>query len=306
MLSPCSKLVRLLLVSAILAPCNNLHGKEKLPAEQVSSGVAQPTVAEQQKLASSSSESPKSSLEQFDYPANHHVWAKFPIGSWREVEITTETFDEAGALVGRSVTTQKEILKAMAEDSYVLEIQATVDVSGKQIVGPVNTRILRLLTDQSGSIFSTTRLEDEKILVDDQPLDCQVWDVFYDEEARNLRDRVYYSPEQFPHVIRRETFEVSEEHPDDTPAADITSVIARHLPQSFDDHILPCVCIKTTRDREKGSMQVLTMISPGIPGGEVQSWSTDFSAEARPNRWSVLKLLNYGVNPAASEPVVSQ
>ncbi|TWU24660.1 hypothetical protein [Bythopirellula polymerisocia] len=339
MLKLYSTTIGLLVLCGAMTPIATLHAKEKLPAEQVSAGTSaaetrlqlnarletasettaskselsrnpQPTPAlpegEQATTTPSSNALPETPQEQFAFPASHHPWAKFPIGSWREIEIVTETFDESGKVYGRSVTTQKEVLKALADDSYVLDIQATVNVSGKQIVGPVNTRILRLLTDQSGVVFSTTRSDDETILLDDQSFKCQVWDVLYGEETRNLRDRLYYSSELFPHILRRETFEVTEHLPVETLPTDISSVVARNIPLPVDNQIIPCVCEKTTRLRDKGGIQIIRMVSPSVPGGEVQSWSTDFNAKSEPNRWSVQKLLKFEVNTTGADHVESK
>lgn len=320
MLNFTTAIVCLFFANSLLAP--SLFAKEKLPAEQVSAVLTagddrtQADAELKPELEStasvdlgqpaeptSKSEKTKSDQEQFTYPSQHHLWAKFPIGSWREIEITTETFDASGKIYGRSVTLQKETLKAIAEDSYVLETQATVEVSGKQIVGPVNTRILRLLTDRPGVVFSISRRDDEIVMLDERPIECEVWDVLYGEDAQNLRDRVYYSAEKFPHVLRRETFEEAEQVPVATTPTDTSGLVAEHVPLLIGDQLVPCVCEKSVRFREKGSIQNIRMISSKIPGGEAQAWSTDFNADAQPNRWSVLKLLDFGVNPAAGDSV---
>lgn len=321
-----------MLVIEALASGTSVYAREKLPAEQISVDISTtenrtqakaesnsvlapvssdkvpsttmlPTGARPSESSTLTSETSEPSQEQFVYPAEHHLWTQFPIGSWRKIEITTETFDDSGNIYGRSVTTQKETLKALADDSYVLEIEATVEVSGRQIVGPINTRILRLLTDRLGVVFSTTRRDDEIIVFNDRSIECQVWDVLYGEEAQNLRDRIYYTPEKFPYVLRRETFEEVENLPVGTTPVDVSSVIAEYVPMLVDNQLLSCVCEKSTRLRDKGSIQSIRMLSPKIPGGEVHVWSTDFNIEAKPNRWSVLKLLKYGVNSTAIEAV---
>ncbi len=282
-------------VESIGSPESRSSATEPTPAE--------PTTA-QTETSNSQIPAPTTATEEFAFPVEHHLWAKFPIGSWREIEVTTETFDESGKVFGRSVTTQRETLKALAEDGYVLETQATVDVSGKQIVGPVNTRVLRLLTDRSGVIFSSTRSGDEILVIDEMPDKCQVWDILYNEETQNLRDRIYYSADQFPHVLRRETYAMAENLPPGTTPRETSNVIARHVPFAKNDRIMSCVCENSTRLRDKGSIHNLRMLSPEIPGGEVQTWSTDYNAAGQPNRWSILKLLDYGVNSPVEEPVV--
>jgi hypothetical protein len=242
------------------------------------------------------SASPQAAAPKVDWnlPAENHPWARFPIGAWREIEITTETFDESGKLFGRSVTTQKEILKAVTEDNYVIDVQATVDVSGKRIEGPWNTRVLRLSTDRAGAIFSTTRQADHSMALSIGTVSCQVWEVEYNDENRTLVDRIYYSSEIFPHVLARNVIEQSEASPVEAAPLDSITTVARSVPYSLEGKILDCVSQQTVKRREKGNSQTMVLLSSEVPGAEIEAQSTDFDSSGRRIRWSVQKLLNHG------------
>jgi hypothetical protein len=233
-------------------------------------------------------------------PRELHPWARFEAGSWREIEITTETFDEQGNVFGRSVTTQKEILKAVAEDSYVIDVQATVDVAGKRIAGPWNTRVLRLSTDRPGAVFSSARQQDELLPLNVGSVRCQVFEVQYSDESRNMYDRICFSSEVFPYVLRRDTVERSENSPVANSPIDSFSIIARSVPFEWEGRIMDCATQLVVQRRDKGESQILTMLSSEIPGGEIRSHSTDFDASGRRIRWSVQKLLAYGTTHTAS------
>jgi hypothetical protein len=242
-------------------------------------------------------------------PKEHHPWARFSEGAWREIEVVTETFDEDGKLFGQSITTQKEVLKAVAQDSYVLDVQATVDVSGKRIAGPWNTRLLRLATDRMGAIFSTIRQSDKSLELNMGAINCQVWEVQSPEEGRNLLERLYYSPDAFPHVLRRDVIDHSENSAVESPALDTTMVTARFIPFPWEGRIIECVEQQTIRRREKGDSQTVALLSREVPGGEVQSQSTDFDPAGRRIRWSIQKLIGFGVSSpenAVAEPAISQ
>lgn len=250
--------------------------------------------------------------ENWKYPAEHHPWGRFPVGTWREIEITTETFDENNKLFGRSVTTQKEILKAVSEDSYVIDVQATVDVSGKRIQGPWNTRVLRLATDRPGAIFSSTRQDDHLLALSIGAVSCQVWEVRYSDESSNLVDRVYYSPEVYPHVLARNVIEQTEDSPVEMAPLDAVATVAQTLPHTFEGRILESVTQQTVRRREKGNSQTVAILASEIPGGELEAQSTDFNSAGRRIRWSVQKLLGHGtsggaltIETAADEPTAA-
>lgn len=227
-------------------------------------------------------------------PKECHPWARFEVGSWREIEVTTETFDEQGNVFGRSVTTQKEILKAIADDSYVIDVQATVDVAGKRIAGPWNTRVLRLCTDRPGAIFKSAQKQDELLPLNVGATNCQVFEVQYSDESRNLCDRIYFSSEVFPHVLHRDTVEQSENSPiANSPEYDM-SIIAREVPFEWEGRMIDCVTQQVIRRHEKGESQTLSLLSPEIPGGEIRSHATDFDVSGKRIRWSVQRLLGYG------------
>jgi hypothetical protein len=262
---------------------------------------AEPTIVTETVSASLQSEA-RPPAQPWTYPAELHAWARFPVGAWREIEVTTETFDEAGKLFGRSVTTQKEILKAIDTDTYVLDVQATVDVAGKRIEGPWNTRVLRLSTDRGGAIFSSTRQADELLPLNVGAVNCQVWEVRYTEESRNMLDRVRFSPEVFPHLLRRDVIEQTENSPIETLPLDSVTTIARAVPYVLDGRMIECANQETVQRREKGDTQTLTLLSPTVPGGEVRCRTTDFDSAGRRIRWSVQKLMGYGGSPAADLP----
>jgi hypothetical protein len=249
------------------------------------------------------------SAKPWTLPKEHHPWARFSEGAWREIEVITETFDEEGKLFGQSFTVQKEILKAVTEDSYVLDVQATVDVSGKRIAGPWNTRVLRLATDRGGAVFAANRHADEQLPLNVGAVNCQVWEVQYTEEGRNLFDRLFYSPDVYPHVLRRDVIENVENSPSEAPTLDAALVTTRFVPFSWEGRIIECTQHETIHHREKGNSQNVALLTPEVPGGEIQSHSTDFDSSGRRIRWSIQKLVGFGVSPssnAVAEPAVSR
>lgn len=230
----------------------------------------------------------------FVLPAEHHPWARFSAGAWREVRTTTETFDAEGRVASRSVTTQQESLHSATDERYALDVQATVDLVGKRITGKWINRILQTATDGAGAIVSSRRLPDAPVELAGQTVTCQVWELTYNDDARALVDRVWYHADQFPYVLRRET------HADGGDAASplanqVQEVIATETPYLVEGELLRCTCLKTTRQGEKGSSERLALVSSAVPGGEVAVWTTDFDPEGRRTRWSSQELLDYGV-----------
>lgn len=233
-------------------------------------------------------------VESFVLPAEQHAWARFPAGTWREIRTTTETFDEAGALASRSVTTQQESLQSASDERYALDVQATVDLVGKRITGKWINRVLQNVTDGPGPIISSRRLEDRSITLANNTVNCQVWEVAYSDEARSLVDRIFYAPDQYPYILRRETSAETSVSDGELPVEQVQSVVAGEVPYLVDGQVLPCTCLKTTRHTEKGSSVRVSLVTPQIPGGEVAVWSTVFDPRGQRSRWSSQELVDYG------------
>ncbi len=239
-----------------------------------------------------------------ELPAKQHPWARFLPGAWREVQTVTETFDEAGEVVSRNVTTQKEVLEAVAEEKYVLKVQATVDLGGKRIVGDWKDRVLYLLTDAAGVVAGSRGVEDRSLLLAGRAVMCRVYEIRYREGARNLIDRVHYDSEHFPFVLRRETF--AEYDPQESAAAteQLMEVSAQEVPYQVGTQLLDCSCLRTFRHLAKGDTLRLAFSNASVPGGEVAVWSTDFDTEGQRVRWSITRLLDYGTDYDGLDSVI--
>lgn len=270
-----------------------------------------PTISPVQTISSANPPAPESAApaeedvqaaKRFVLPAKHHAWARFPVGAWREIQTTTETFDEAGVAVSQSITMQVENLQSVSHDRYALNVQATVDLVGKRITGKWSTRVLNSVTDGAGQVVETRRLEDEELTLTNGTVACQVWDVLYRDDARTLVDHVFYSPQRHPHVLRRETTEVASPDSDPSPTEQVVSVVAIEIPYLVEGEILHCTCLQTTRQGDKGSTVRIALVSKLVPGGEVAVWATDFDHQGRRSRWSCQELVGYGLTPLPEPP----
>ena len=244
---------------------------------------------------------PAAAAEHFQLDATRHVWAKFPAGAWREIKITSENGREVGDSINRSVTTKVEKLQSALGGRYTLQIQATVNLVGKQMVGPGMTRVLHTATDNTGEILETRRLDDQLIALQTGPMNCQVWEIVYREEPVTLVDRVYYSADKFPHVVRRETISSSGDG-GGVPPEETSNVVAWEVPYKVGQEVQLCTCLQTVRQGEKGSTVRVSMISDAVPGGEVAVWTTEFDPAGHRTRWSSQELVAYGLTPRVEVP----
>ena len=230
----------------------------------------------------------------FVLPAEQHAWANFQPGAWREVRITTETFNSRGKVINRSVTTQKEILKAKSEETYSLDLQATVDLIGKRIVGDWKQRVLKLATNRAGEITGMQKKENQIISYEGEEVECEIWELRYLDDSRQMVDRIVYSPQRYPFVIRRDSKEIQDDS-QAQPVEEQVEVIASTIPFVIEGKMTMCCSQRTTRRRAKGNSLRVTFLAPTVPGGEVAAWSSDFDSQRQLTRWSTFELISYGL-----------
>lgn len=336
------RFVVLLAVSVIVSVCATTHAQES-PVENadtvsvnpISATTVEPASAKSPpsvatKAGAKSENEAKAVKPQpsppFRLPITQHTWARFQPGAWRETQTVTETLDEQGNVTARNLTLHKETLEAVAEGKVVLKVQATVELGGKRIVGETKTRVLHLETDGAGPLLETRRIENRPLTLNGQTIDCEVWELFYQEGAGNLRDVIHYRADKFPNVLRRETFvdlgkpamevdakpvdatanEAEQPKPSVKPpspavAEQLIEVLAQQVPYEYGERILSCALIRNYRHRNKGDSVRLLFKSSEIPGGELATQMTDFDAQGKVVRRSVTRLLDYAGEPVHNE-----
>ena len=313
-LSIAKLLTRFFICGALLcSPLNDLFAQEaaeepaKVPTVTPVSAKQETDNPEQAAEAKDPTLEEPAAPETFTFPSEQHLWAKFEPGAWREMKTITGVVDENNQTVSRNVTTQKEILEKITDDGkYVLKTQTTVKVGGKLIVGEWQTRVLLLETDSAGPMTETRRLEDQPLQIAGPAIPCQVWEILYREGSRNLRDVIHFNSNQFPCVLRRETFEEvvplpEGEEPASLPAEQTTEVLALGAPLSFGTQWLDCSFVRTLVRDAKGDTIRFVHLNDAIPGGAVVSNSTDYNPDGQRIGWTSTTLLSYGITSTKVE-----
>lgn len=287
--------------SGFAATAQNEETAEPSPTVQpVSSGIGSKLPLD---LATQKESPVQLNPESFEFPIDKHHWTRFPIGAWREIEITSDSSSDTSESINRSVTTQVEKLQAISNQQYTLQVQSTLNVVGKQVVGPAITRTLNSSTDHIGEVLTSRRLDDQILALPLGPLSCEVWEVSYQEDARKQVDRIFFVPQQFPYTLRRETTGEAENPDQQQTLEEVVTLIATEVPYTIGSETKLCSCLQTVRYGQKGSTVSVAMVNESIPGGEVAVWSTEFDLQGARIRWNSQKLVSYGLTPREEKPL---
>ncbi len=311
--------LRIACILLLLVPPSVASGQEQTADEDTTPPAGASSGPASEPTTTVETESTESGTEVFQLSRQHHPWARYQPGAWRKVQTITSVLDKDGSVTSRNMTTQTETLETVAEGKYVLKVQATVDLGGKQIVGEAKTRVLHIETDGAGSVSTSRRLGDRPVVIAGRQVEAQLWELRYQQGDQNLLDRVSYATKLFPYVLRRVTYldqgrvesvaSESEDEiadPDNKTSSDTveedSELIALAMPcHDSAGRIRFCACFRTITYRSKGDRVRLAYCSPDVPGGEISVGTTDFDADGNPVRISATSLLDHGGELAAGE-----
>ncbi len=242
-------------------------------------------------------------------PADHHPWGRFEPGAWRRLLIVSETFDENGLLVGRSETQRKETLLSHTQNQYTLRLETTIDVGGKRLPGPTQELTYGLLTDSPARITSLEIGAPATISLQGQAIPCEQWLMTLPMgqgstgQGGGSVETLYYNADIFPYLLRRERQEIVE----GKRVGELTSNVVRiGVPIVIDSAILSAYHTVTTRKSPSGATSERQAVSlQEVPGGLVSESATEYGVTGRRVRWTVTRLVAYGLQEDKTEPVTA-
>ena len=224
-----------------------------------------------------------------------HAWGRFKVGSARHEKIFTQSYDATGKLETTSVTEQKSTLTALDEDSYTLRIETTVEVAGSQVQSTTTLRRGFNDVEFSESSESTATIANQgpsKVIVDNAPIDCQLFQAISKGKIERTVTTLYYS-ERSPHLLKREVTRIP--LAGGMPSRSIFEVLSLDIPWKVGAELHSSAIGRTVRRHAKGRVVRWSVIVADIPGGIVAESTKELDANGRLLRRSVLELLDYEI-----------
>jgi hypothetical protein len=241
---------------------------------------------------------PLPAAQSLELPHEQHPWMRHTPGSWREFRLIAETLDPNGRQLGQDRITQREVLTAVDATSYVIELSATVETAGRVMQGQWQPRVLQSLVVGQANLLSQAKLpEVVQLSIDGRTIECEVWEIRYHCDARQLVDRLYYNANFRPYILQRETTELSDEPGQAPRSTEQMQVTASTLPYLWHDEQITCSATRTVRQSGKGRRVEVALTSLQVPGGEVAVWSTEWDAQGNQIGAQTVELVAHGCDP---------
>jgi hypothetical protein len=234
---------------------------------------------------------------------DQHPWAKFPVGSWKTVQVTTETLDKLGNVTNITSTQTRTTLIAVDDDSYTLQVDVTVEVSGKRF--PPQSQIVKYgywgqTSEQPTTVKS---LGSGELKINGQTLKTELQSIEVAGDEFTTESVVHYSADQPPYQLRRETTVKSENEAKSSTTT--VEVIGLDLPQRVLGEVKPAAVVKTVRKHAKGMGVTVEMHCDDVPGGVVSHTAAEHTPEGEVARRSILQVVDYSIGIGEIEEVSS-
>jgi len=235
------------------------------------------------------------------FPREHHPWGRFPVGSWKLVQTTSETLDDKGRLVSSTRTDTRTMLTAVDDASYTLRSDITVEVAGRRIAMTPQSARHGYYGEPAGKQVAVKLLGEAPVTIDGREIPCEVRQVAVDTDAGKLTSTLHYTSAVAPFVLRRESSLGAA--PAEKRNSSLVEVIALDLPKQVRGEIKPCMYVKTTQSLAQGKRVTLEVQCDDVPGGVVSHFASETDASGRVVRRSTLEILNYGLPEVMGKPV---
>lgn len=233
-------------------------------------------------------------------PHEHHEWASFPQGSWKQIRQVTESFKE-GELVSSMTTTLTIRLKEVGPDYIVLEREAKSGVSGQVFEKPIREFRSGINGQQGTQRVRITPGGEQNLTILGKVYQCEVRNMEILGDSTRVEGKVLYNASTPPYILRREYKFLPPEG--DTPIKQmISEVIAVNKPYPVLSEIKTVAFVVQKTTSEEETTEIVEAQCADVPGFVVGTWITAYDSQGELKSKTTVQLLNYEIAPELTMP----
>ncbi|HZL88732.1 MAG TPA: hypothetical protein VFB96_10195 [Pirellulaceae bacterium] len=225
-------------------------------------------------------------------PREKHPWGKFPVGAWKRMRVTKETFDERGVPTA-TIYDIKTTVKFVDASGYTLATEQTVEIAG-QIFPQLKQEITQGFSGESRGqkVESVDKIGEREVELNGRRIPCEVRKaVMNGDGTTRTTATAYYSADVAPHLLRRELTTAAPAAGEATST--IEEVIALGMPYEFLGQRRAASFVRTVQKQPKQSKEAMEVWCDDVPGGVVAQWSKELDAEGKLISRITLELVGY-------------
>jgi hypothetical protein len=235
-----------------------------------------------------------------------HAWARFGKGSWRQVRIVTQNFDEQGNPTDSSITDNKTSVEEVTPERVTLKVEVTVEVAGKRF--PSQPQIIKqgYAGETVGQTVSFKSLEPETLSIDGQQVRCETQQVEILGGVTREVSLISFAPGHFPAILKRKST-MRDAAGTKTMQEATTEVKAVGMSRRVLNERLPreAYLVRQEQRSEHGVITTWSWHVPDVPGEIVDQCSKKIDPQGRLVRRTTLELVGYGIKGTAPDDVIT-
>lgn len=234
-------------------------------------------------------------------PWETHPWAKFGVGSWKQVRVYHESIDEVSQVRSTSVTSTRTTLVEVSDSGYVLQVEVDVEVAGKRFNSQPKLMRQGFNGEADGQTVEVQAMGPGELVIDGQKYPTELRKVVINGDEFKRVSVMHYNEQFPPHVLRRDTkaTDASGTKPDFESTVE---VLAIDMPRRVLNETKLVSDVKTTLRKSNGGTTVtLEVVCRDVPGGVTAHSTKELNPEGRVIARSTLELIDYQVVPLAEE-----
>lgn len=225
--------------------------------------------------------------------AAHHPWARYGVGSWKKVRVTTETYDESGKLESTSITETKTTLVAVDRLNYTLRVDVSVEVAGRRFEAEPKQITQGLLGESAGQRVEIKQLPDGKITICGREYPCKMRQVTINGDGTKRVTVSHYSDDIPPYLLKSQTT-VTDPDRNQENYESTAEVVALDMPFKVLTETKSAAYVRTLLKRSDGvTTSTIEVHCSDVPGAVVSHSSREADSNGRVIRRSTLELLDY-------------
>lgn len=236
-------------------------------------------------------------------PPERHAWAKFPIGSWKRMKVTRETYDERGVPT-ISIEEIKTTIVGVAENNYKLLGEHTTEFGGRKLLQSSQEVVYGYSGEKNAeTVESIKDLGERELVLNGRKILCEVRQaIILGEDMSRTAVTVHYSRDVFPHALKREFGAPG----DGAAAATVEQVISVGMPYQVLQQPRSAAFVLTRQKLPTYSRETMEVTCDDVPGGIVDQWRKEIDSSGKLLRRLTFELVDYQVTEPARVPVERQ
>jgi len=221
------------------------------------------------------------------------AWARFGIGSWKEVKLTRETFDHNGDLQTTTSQIIKTTLVGVDERSYTLSVDVTTHLADRSFQQGPNTLTRGYYGERPGQEVLVRELGEGHVEISGRTYPARVHQLVVLSDGETRTTTLHTSPDIDPNLLARHT--TATDDCDRTTLFESTvQVVALDMPHNVAGRLMSVSHMKTEILRANGERTETLEIACGkVPGGVVAHAARTADATGRVSERSTLELMAY-------------